>query len=65
MRTQCGAHGSRQLTMSLVFVRISLHLAEHARCLLVTWYRFISVIAFFHSAEVYGSTGREAGACCD
>lgn len=51
--------------MSLVLVRISLHLAEHARCLFVMWNRFISTIAFFHSAGVYGKTGNEAGTCCD
>ena len=49
------------LEVSLTLSRISLHLAAHARYLLVRCCRFTSAIARFHSAGVYGSTGSEAG----
>lgn len=53
------------LTIFLMLVKISLHLAEQARNRRVTWYCFISVMAFFHSAELNGIAGREAGICWD
>lgn len=54
-----------RLTEALILVKISLHRAEQARYRRVTWYRFISAIAFFHSAEVNGIEGRETGTCWD
>lgn len=55
----------QERTEVLILVKISLHRAEQARYRRVTWYRFISVMAFFHSAEVKGIDGRETGACWD
>jgi hypothetical protein len=45
--------------------RISTHLAEQARYLLPKYFLFTSAMAFLHSACVYGSTGRAAGAEID
>lgn len=53
------------LTVFLMLLKISLHLAEHARYLWVTWKHLMSAMALRHSAGVYGSTGKDAGACCD
>lgn len=59
-----GRHWER-LTEVLILVKISLHRAEQARCRRVTWYRLISVMAFFHSADVKGIDGRETGSWWD